>query len=208
MCFNISVNSSKEIIEETFDAQFDLEYEFIPNESFNGFANPKIPVITNDNPKKIQMFNWGLIPYWVKDEDKANSIKNKTLNARSETLEEKPSFKNLISKKHCLVIADGFYEWRHEGKNKIKHHIYSNSKELFAFAGIWDSWTNKVTGEMINSFSIITQKASGIMEYIHNSKLRQPIILDKLNRDSWNQLNNYKEILNNSGNVSLEYSLV
>ena len=107
-----------------------------------------------------------------------------------------------------MVIADGFYEWRHEGNNKIKHHIYSNSKELFAFAGIWDSWTNKVTGEMINSFSIITQKASGIMEYIHNSKLRQPIILDKLNRDSWNQLNNYKEILNNSGNVSLEYSLV
>ena len=208
MCFNISVNSSKKKIEDAFNAQFDLGYEFIPNDSFNGFTNPKIPVITNENPNKIQMCDWGLIPYWIIDEVKASNIKNKTLNARSETLEKKPSFKNLIGKKHCLVIVDGFYEWRHEGKNKIKHHIYFNNKELFAFAGLWDRWVNKMTGEIISSFSIITQKASGIMEHIHNSKLRQPIIIDKRNRDKWNQLYNYKEIINKSVDTKLEYTLV
>ena len=208
MCFYISVNSTKKKIESIFDAHFELENKFIPNKDFNGFINPKIPVITNDKPNKIQMFNWGLIPHWIKSLEKANDIRNKTLNARSETLENKPSFKSLIGKKHCIVIIDGFYEWRHEGKNKMKHHIYTNSKKLFAFAGIWDSWKNEESGEIINSFSIITQKACGVMEYIHNSNLRQPVILDDINRVTWNQLKNHQEIIYNSAKVNLEYSLV
>jgi putative SOS response-associated peptidase YedK len=208
MCFYISVNSTKKKIENIFDAHFELENKFIPNKDFNGFVNPKIPVITNDKPNKILMFDWGLIPHWIKSLEKANDIRNKTLNARSETLEHKPSFKSLIGKRHCIVIIDGFYEWRHEGKNKMKHHIYINSKKLFAFAGIWDSWKNEESGEIINSFSIITQKACGVMEYIHNSNLRQPVILDDINRVAWNQLKNHQEIIYNSAKVNLEYSLV
>ena len=133
MCFHISINSSKNNIENKFSANFDSDYEFISNQNINGFSNPKVPVITSDRPKKIQFFNWGLIPHWIQNEEKANSIKSKTLNARSETLKEKPSFKNLIGRKHCLVIADGFYEWRHEGLNKIKYHIYLENRELFAW---------------------------------------------------------------------------
>jgi len=208
MCFHLSINSSKKNIEKKFDASFELGYEFIPNQNLNGFSFPKIPVITNDNPKKIQFFNWGLIPHWIQNEEKANSIKCKTLNARSETLKEKPSFKNLIGKKHCIVIADGFYEWRHQHKNKIKHHIYIKNKKLFALAGVWDCWTNKLTGEIINTFSIITQNACGIMKYLHNSKLRQPIILNDLNISRWNQLNDYSEILKNSKIENIEFSVV
>ena len=208
MCFHISINSSKNNIENKFSANFDSDYEFISSQNINGFSNPKVPVITSDRPKKIQFFNWGLIPHWIQNEEKAKSIKSKTLNARSETLKEKPSFKNLIGRKHCLVIADGFYEWRHEGLNKIKYHIYLENRELFAFAGIWDSWTNKFTGEIINSFSIITQSAQGIMKHIHNSKNRQPIILDESNRNHWNQLKRHQLILDNTKRINLEYSLV
>ena len=129
------------------------------NGVYNGFSHPSINVVTQESPKDLQYFMWGLIPSWAKDDD----IKKYTLNARQETLKTKPSFKNA---KRCLIFADGFYEWKwldKQGKNKQKYLIELPNSELFSFAGLYDQWVDKWTGEIINSCSIVTTEAKGIM---------------------------------------------
>ena len=208
MCFHISLTKKKKEIEERFNASFDLDTSFTPNQHFNAFNHPKIPVITNDKPRCIQMFNWGLIPHWVKDWKFAKNLRVKTLNSRSETISEKPSFRRPIKDKHCLIIADGFYEWRHEKNNKIKHHIHLPNKTLFAFVGIWDKWINNETGKQIESFSIITQEATGVMSYLHNSKNRQPIIINENKESDWLDTNNdFSKIINSIEEPDIKYNL-
>ena len=106
----------------------------------NGFDFPKTPIITNENPEIIELYNWGLIPDWSKSED----IRALTLNAKIETIHEKPSFKNIVNQR-CLVLANGFYEWQwrdSKGKNKVKYEIGIENDELFAFAGLYSHWIN------------------------------------------------------------------
>tara|TARA_B100000029_G_scaffold479743_1_gene527080 strand:+ start:467 stop:1111 length:645 start_codon:yes stop_codon:yes gene_type:complete len=203
MCFHIKIENSIKEIEKRFNAEYSVEEEFNSQKHINGFSLPQIPVITNEKPTQIQLLYWGLIPHWIKNHDNAQQIRSKTLNARSETITEKPSYKNLINKKHCLVIADGFYEWRLERNKKKKYLIQKDDKKLFAFAGIWDSWRNKDNGEVINSFSIVTQKANSFMSYIHNVKKRQPVILSRADENRWKEMENYKDIIHKSFKVKL-----
>ena len=177
MCFHYSIKKTKKQIENHFNVQFEESTLFEPTQHANAFTHPLMPIITNDKPDTIQLFKWGLIPNWVKEKERAKEISNMTLNARVETVKEKPSFKEAIKSQRCLVIADGFYEWKTEGKRKTKYFIEHAEKPLFAFAGIWNSWANKQTGEIENTFSILTQKANSFMAKIHNIKKRQPIIL-------------------------------
>lgn len=124
-----------------------------------------------------------MIPNWSQD----SNIQKYTLNARIETLQQKPSFKNVINNR-CLVIADGFYEWQwldEKGKKKQPFLVTLPNHELFAFAGIWSEWLNKNTGELINTYSIITTVANEFMAEIHNSKKRMPIILSPKNEYEW-----------------------
>ena len=140
---------------------------------YNGFMHPMVSGITEDNPNNISNLSWGLIPEWSKTEE----IKKYTLNARYETLKEKPSFKNA---KRCVIFADGFYEWKwldSKGNKKQKYLLEYPDSELFGFAGLYDQWVNKETGEIITSCSLVTASAQGIMKEIHNSKLRMPITL-------------------------------
>ena len=140
---------------------------------YNGFVHPMVSGITEDNPNNISNLSWGLIPEWSKTEE----IKKYTLNARYETLKEKPSFKNA---KRCVIFADGFYEWKwldSKGNKKQKYLLEYPDSELFGFAGLYDQWVNKETREIITSCSLVTASAQGIMKEIHNSKLRMPITL-------------------------------
>ena len=203
MCYNIKIENSLKNIEKRFSAKYVGKEEFNSQKYINGFSLPQIPVITNEKPNEIQLLYWGLIPHWIKNYNEAQQIRSKTLNARSETITEKPSYKNLINKNHCLVIADGFYEWRLEENKKKRYLIQKDGKKLFAFAGIWDSWKNKDNGEVINSFSIITQKANDFMSYIHNVKRRQPVILSKSDEKEWKEIKNYQDIIRKSFNVKL-----
>jgi putative SOS response-associated peptidase YedK len=109
----------------------------------------------------------------------------KTFNARAETISEKASYKHAIKNKRCLVLTNGFYEW--QTRNKLKQPYYINVKdtEAFALAGVYDKWTNKETGEIINTFSVITTKANSLMEEIHNVKKRMPVILDDESEKVW-----------------------
>ena len=131
------------------------------------------------------MYNWGLIPSWVRDFDQAEQLRKKTLNARIETAFDKPSFEQSIKSQHCLIIADGFFEWQDRNKEKIPHFIYRKDEESFAFAGIYNSLEETGTGIIYNTCTILTQQANPFMAEIHNTKNRQPIILTKNLEQDW-----------------------
>ena len=209
MCFNISIINSKNAIEKQLDAKFDINSPFKPQKHISAFTNPLIPIITSENRNNIQLCHWGLIPKWVKDIKKANEIRKMTYNAKSETIKEKPSFRNSIKDKKCLIIADGFYEWQSTSTGKLCHYITHPEKEIFTFAGIWSDWLDNTTGELIKSVSIITQSANPMMAKIHNIKKRQPVILLEENRDKWfNSGLNYEKILDESFNIRLINKIV
>ena len=176
MCYHAQMSRSSQEVRERFKVSGEAHTGV-----FNGFSHPKTPVITNEDQKRVQNFSWGLIPSWAKEQD----IRRYTLNAKVETLHEKPSFREA---KRCLVITDGFYEWQWQdpnGKKKQKHLITLPNSELFAFAGLWDEWIDKTTGEIIRSYSIVTTEAQGIMQEIHNSKLRMPFTLTPSTEALW-----------------------
>lgn len=190
MCFHSKQSKSAQELKNRFKATFENEALFQPA-IYNGFQFPQTPVITNKQPNTIQLFNWGLIPFWAKDD----SIKKNTLNARIETIHEKPSFKNSINNR-CLILADGFYEWQwidDKGKQKQKYLITLSKDELFAFAGLWSEWTDKQTGEMLNTYTILTTDANDLMAEIHNTKKRMPVIV--ANENDW--LNGQQLIMKN-----------
>tara|TARA_R110002050_G_scaffold204327_1_gene339624 strand:+ start:114385 stop:115020 length:636 start_codon:yes stop_codon:yes gene_type:complete len=182
MCFHSQQQKSPQEIAK----RFHLEIATIPeniNGIYNGFDFPKTPVITNAHSNKVQLFNWGLIPEWSLDED----IRRFTLNAKIETLAQKPSFKNAITNR-CLILSSGFFEWQwrdSKGKNKRKYLITRPSEPLFSFAGIWSEWTNPKNGELIKTYSIITTEANELMSEIHNSKKRMPVIVPKESEYDW-----------------------
>ncbi len=183
MCFHTRQTKNAIELENRFRAKLADPPVFNPSEHYNGFTFLKTPVITHENPAIIQHFNWGLIPFWAKDKD----IRKNTLNAKIETLHEKPAFRSVV-KNRCLVIADGFYEWQwldEKGKQKQKYLITLPDAALFAFAGIWSRWTDKTTGEIIESYAIVTTEANPLMAEIHNHKKRMPVILHPELEHEW-----------------------
>jgi putative SOS response-associated peptidase YedK len=149
------------------------------------FENVKLPVITNKNPSQVQLFKWGLIPFWVKDEKTAFEFKDITVNARAETIFEKPAFRLSAGKQHCLVIADGFFEWRYYNGKNYPYFIQLKDRDVFSIAGLWDRWVNKENGMEVFSYTIITTEANPLMALIHNKKKRMPAILDKKDEKKW-----------------------
>lgn len=183
MCYRTKLNAKLQDIERTFSAQFIDPASYKPLEEINAFDFLETPAVTDENPGEIQMFNWGLIPFWAKDE----RIKKMTLNAKLESATEKPAFRNSV-KNRCLIIANGYYEWQWldpKGKQKQKYFIKSQTQEIFAFAGIYSSWKNPQTNEQINSYTILTTEANELMSRIHNNKKRMPVVLREKDRDSW-----------------------
>ena len=195
MCYNISAKKQPQEFEKRFGAAVAKGETISAHYYLSGFNHPKTPVISSIEPNIIHNYNWGLIPAFCKTVKDAKEMMVKTLNAKSETVFALPSFKNSIRQKRCMVLADGFYEWRTLGKLKYPYFIQLKSKEAFAFGAIYNDWVNKDTGEIINSFSIITTPANPLMAKIHNVKLRMPLILPKeIERDWLNPNLSEKEI--------------
>ena len=182
MCFYSQISKTAQELKHRFNVRFDDEFDYITS-NFNGFSFPKTPVIADVSNDNIELYNWGLIPHWAKD----NTIRRNTLNAKIETINEKPSFRNSVNKR-CLVISDVFFEWQwldEKGKNKQKYFISLPNNEIFAFAGLWSEWTDKSTGEILKTYTILTIETNKLMAEIHNSKKRMPIILDKEIEFDW-----------------------
>ncbi|HEX6305870.1 MAG TPA: SOS response-associated peptidase [Anaerolineales bacterium] len=146
---------------------------------YNIAPSQPVAVIPNDGRNKLDFFVWGLIPSWAKDP----AIGNRMINARAETLAEKPSFRAAYRRRRCLVLADGFYEWRKEPGNKAKTPMYiqMESKEPFAFAGLWEIW-HSADGSEVRSCNIITTEPNGLVKQIHN---RMPVILPREAYELW-----------------------
>ncbi len=184
MCFTVAIHATREEIESRFNARFSAMAEFTPGYYFSAFTLPLLPVITGQEGNTIELFRWGLVPFWVKDSASADAIRTKTFNAKAETLTEKPSFRNTVKSKRCLVISTGFFEWQNRQNEKIPYFIQLKGEKPFAFAGLYDNWNDPETGEIQNTFTIITTTASSLLAHIHNSKKRMPVILpEKVERD-------------------------
>ncbi len=184
MCYRYSV-PGPDLLVKRFSALFLENIPFKRQYHASGFDLPKLPVITNDQPTQIQLFTWGLIPFWVKNKKTAEEVRLKTMNARAESIFEKPSFRHAAEQNHCLILADGFFEWQeYEGKN-YPYYIRLQNHEPFAMAGLWDTWKDPETAEVLQTYSVITTKANPLMEQIHNKKKRMPVILPKDHERDW-----------------------
>jgi putative SOS response-associated peptidase YedK len=151
--------------------------QFAPR--FNIAPTQPILAIPNDGRNAADFFLWGLIPSWAKDP----SIGNRLINARGETLREKPAFRGAYKYKRCLILADGFYEWKSQAgtKSKIPHYVHLKTRKPFAFAGLWDEWLAP-EGSPIRSCAIVTTTPNQLMAAIHN---RMPVILTPEDRALW-----------------------
>ena len=156
MCYTIKIDRTREELERRFAASLTEHEEYLPGKRFSAFSLPRLPVICSDKPDQIRLYTWGLIPYWVKDIQQAKNIRVKTFNARAETIAEKPAFRNSFGRKRCLVLANGFYEWQTKDKLKIPYCISLKNQPLFALAGLFDNWTNRESGEILNTFTVVT----------------------------------------------------
>ncbi|HBB93342.1 MAG: hypothetical protein A2X22_13450 [Bacteroidetes bacterium GWF2_49_14] len=185
MCVFLSMRADKSNLQKRFDATLVEEEFFGPKYVQSAFEFPGWPVISSEKPDKIGLMQWGLIPHWVKDSAAAAEIRSRTVNARSETLLEKPAFRLAAAKNHCLVLADGFFEYREMNGRKFPYYIRIHEGRLFAMAGLYDIWADRSTGEVVTSFSIITTEANSLMEMVHNVRKRMPVILAEEDERVW-----------------------
>jgi putative SOS response-associated peptidase YedK len=148
---------------------------------YNVAPTQPVAVITNDDPTALVFHKWGLIPSWSKDK----SIASKLINARADSVDEKPSFRTAFKRRRCLIPASGFYEWKTtEGdKNKTPMYIHLKESDVFAFAGLWEVW-NSPEGEEVRTCTILTTDANPFMSKIHH---RMPVILHAEDYETWLQ---------------------
>jgi putative SOS response-associated peptidase YedK len=148
-----------------------------------------VPVIIANHPRQVVLMRWGLVPQWATEEKTAY----KMINARLETLTQRPAFRGLLNHNRCLVPASGFYEWKGEGHGKTPYYIYPKGDRFVAFAGLYDSWT-KPDGEKLYTFTIITTDADDFMARLHH---RMPVILARELEDAWldTQLTRAKDVM-------------
>lgn len=179
MCGRSSLTVTEKELEARFNASFyseDLE-RFNPLPSYNMAPSQKLPVITDADPDHINLFRWGLIPFWAKDK----KIGYKMINARSETAGEKPAFRQALQKRRCLWPIDGYYEWIKKGKEKIPYRVTSRQDKIFTIAGLWETWKDGA-GDTIHSFTVLTRASTPSMEFLHH---RMPVLLPREKERMW-----------------------
>ena len=136
-----------------------------------------VAVVTNERVRRLREMRWGLIPSWAKDP----AIGSRMINARAETLAEKPSFRDAYRRRRCLVVADGFYEWRKVGAGKQPVWIHPVDGGLLTFAGLWETWRSP-EGEIVETCTIVTTKSNELISAFHE---RMPVIVPPEQRDRW-----------------------
>lgn len=137
-----------------------------------------MPVVINDGERMLDAYRWGLIPSWAKDA----AIGNKMINARSETVAEKPSFRSALKRRRCLVLVDGWFEWKQSTKPKTPFLFRRKDGKPLAMAGLWEEWTAPDTGEVVRSCTVLTTGPNALMAPIHD---RMPVILRPEARQLW-----------------------
>lgn len=185
MCFSVNVNLVKEELENRYGAILIDPDKYRPSYYYHAFAVPEMPVLCSEDPGHLQVFKWGLIPAHTRSMDEAENIRSKTFNARAESLAAKSSFSTSLRSKRCLVPVKGFFEWQHTGKQKIPWYIFHSDNRIISLAGLYDQWIFDRTGEVFNTFTIITTEANELLAEIHNSTKRMPAILEPHEERLW-----------------------
>jgi len=168
------------IIEELAIQEWEDPDNYLP--SYNIAPTQTSPILIDDGIRRVKPMRWGLTPSWSKD----MSFSARMINARSETIMEKPSFRNLLSGKRCIVITDGYYEWQKAVSGKQPYYIHHPEGRLLPMAGLWDKWLNQ-EGKPVLSYTVITTAPQSELAFIHD---RMPVILAPENLDKWLQTTN------------------
>ena len=193
MCYHAAVAATYAQLENHYQKPFEGDYfpsftakSDIVGYHFNGFSFPFMPIIGSNKMNTIESGQWGLIPAWTNDLQQANLLRAQTLNAKSETVFEKPSFKNSIQRQRCLIPVTGFFEWQTQVNNtKLPHYIFFPKQAIFSLAGISADWFSQSENKWYKTFSILTTDANTLMAKIHNSKMRMPCILTREQEEDW-----------------------
>ncbi len=176
MCGRFAFYSPSEATAALFGVSGSLTVE----PRYNIAPTQYLAAIRNDEGegRELVMLRWGLVPFWAKDP----SIGNRMINARAETVAEKPAYRTAYRRRRCLVLADGFYEWHKEGSVKTPYYISLESGGPFALAGLWEHWQSKETDESLQTATLITTAANEFMATLHH---RMPVILVPATADRW-----------------------
>lgn len=177
MCGRYTLSSPGDEVALLFDLpevpQLPLRYNLAPTQE-----SAVVRVVAPGEPRRLDFLRWGLIPYWAKEA----AIGNRMINARSEGVAEKPAFKHSFRKKRCLIPADGFYEWKKEGKVKQPFLIHRIDRKPFAFAGLWSVWRDPEKGIPVETFTILTTSPNDLMRPLHD---RMPVIIPPESFELW-----------------------
>jgi len=174
MCGRYTVTTLDQIVAE-LDASLPEGFVFEPR--YNAAPTQALPVVANREERQVELMRWGLIPSWAD----SPAIGNKMINARAETLASKPAFRDAFARRRCLVPADGFYEWKKEGKVSVPHYYHRTDGRPFCFAGLWDRW--REPGHVwVISFTIVTADANPLVAPIHD---RMPVIVEPDDYARW-----------------------
>jgi putative SOS response-associated peptidase YedK len=186
MCYYNGVKVKREEISALIE-----DYTLIENferELQSGFEYQSYPVaVKKKGHTRGELAHWEFIPFWYKSRKEVEEGRKKytTLNAQGEKLLTSKIYKEAAHKRRCLVLSSGFYEWRHHKGIAYPYHIKVKDRETFYMAGIWQPWTDKETGEMIDTFAIVTTEADALMTQVHNKKKRMPTILSEETAELW-----------------------
>jgi len=175
MCGRFTLTINPDQLQQQFGLSEPPPREMAPR--YNIAPTQAVAVIANNSDRKLELFQWGLIPSWAKDP----KIGSKMINARAETLAEKPSFRTALKRRRCLVVADGFYEWKKTGSGKTPMYIQLKDGQPFGFAGLWEAWQSPEDG-LIKTCTIITTTPNALLAGIHD---RMPVILPREAYDQW-----------------------
>lgn len=178
MCGRFASKAKSEQIEKEFKVGklnpklFEARFNIAPSQIIPA-------ILETDGERLVNGLKWGLIPSWAKDD----SFASKTINARAETITEKASFKNAFKSRRCIIPASGFYEWAKKGeKVKQPFYFFLKNKDVFGFAGLYEEWLDKQSGELVETCTIITTEANACLEPVHD---RMPVILKPADYDQW-----------------------
>ena len=175
MCGRFTLKTPVEVLADFFGLEEmpDLtpRYNIAPTQ-------PVVTVLVLTGDRQFRLMRWGLVPSWAKD----LAIGNRMINARAETIAQKPSFRLAFAKRRCLIMADGFYEWPKKGADKTPYYITRQDGGPMAFAGLWERWDPPAGGEPVESCTIITTEANELIAPFHH---RMPVILDPEHFDVW-----------------------
>ncbi|MBT8183662.1 MAG: SOS response-associated peptidase [Eudoraea sp.] len=198
MCYDIKASLEAQLKRARRDgnlnAILEIEKKLVPLTDLplfhaSGFSHPKLLIYTDRSPDVPIVATWGLVPHWVKDTAQLKKFWNNTLNARGETIFEKPAFRQSARSNRCLIYIDGFYEHHHHKGKTYPYYIYTKNKEPIILAGLWSEWADRETGELWTTFSIVTTEGNPLLAKIHNNpKLkgpRMPLILPEALADKW-----------------------